>query len=414
MTAPLSARLAILLSLYFAQGLPTGIYNQALPAILRTQGVSLTVIGLTALLALPWALKVFWAPFVDRWHHPRLGRARSWIVPLQLACAGLVVLVACFDPESLSSTTGIVVFFLLMFLLNLLAATQDIATDGLAVRTLAKGERSLGNSIQVVGYRLGLIVGGGLLLYLLGAWSWTGAFLAVAGLLVLLTLPILFHREPDEDPRVTKAPGYLKTFHTFIRTPGFLTWLWVLLSYKVADGLGSAMVKPMLVDMGFNLKQLGLQISILGSLATVAGALLAGWLIALWGRYPALAGFGLLQALGLGGYGVLSLEWRQGHAVTPWMVYGINALEHLAGGLATVALLTVVMDYCRPRHAGADFTLQVSILAVTGGLAHLLAGPVAEYIGYSGYYLLAMGLGICLLFPVVYWGRDAERAGRAI
>ncbi|RZU46786.1 MFS transporter [Fluviicoccus keumensis] len=415
MTASLPSRLAIIGTLYIAQGLPTGIYNQALPAILRSHGVSLQVIGFTALLALPWVLKVFWSPWVDRWHHPRLGKARSWILPLQLLCVILVSSVAMFDPERLSTTAGLTVFFLMMFLLNLLAATQDIATDGLAVRTLARHERAAGNSVQVAGYRLGLLVGGGFLLYLLGAWSWTGAFLLVSALLLLLTLPIAIYREPVSEPASTlMSSGYLSTFRDFVRVPGFKSWLGVLLTYKVADGFGSAMVKPMLVDMGFNLKQLGLQITIIGSAATIGGAVLGGWLTARWGRYPAMMAFGLLQALGLGAYACLSFGWRHGGGVEPFLVYGINALEHLATGLATVALLTVVMDHSRHQHAGADFTLQVSILAMSGGLAHLLAGFVAAQAGYTAYYLLAMTIGILLLWPVVQWGRDVERAGRAV
>lgn len=414
MTLTRNARLVILLGLYVAQGLPTGIYNQALPAILRHQGVSLQVISLTALLALPWALKVFWAPVVDRWHHPRFGRARSWIVPLQLACTLLIGAIAFFQPERLKTTAGIVEFFLMMFLLNLFAATQDVATDGLAVRSLSRKERSLGNSVQVTGYRLGLIVGGGVLLYLLGAWTWVGAFLLMGFILLLLTLPLLLYPEPPADQAIREQTEYKRIFLTFVRRPGVRSWLWVLVSYKIADSFGSAMVKPMLVDMGFSLQQLGIQISAVGSLATVIGALLGGWLTTRWGRYPCLLGFGGLQALGLGAYGLLSFQWQPGQAVDPLAVYAINALEHLASGLATVALLTVVMDHSRHQHAGADFTLQVSILAICGGMAHLLAGQSAVWLGYTGYYAVAMGLGVLLLAPVVFWGRDAGRGVSAL
>lgn len=403
-------RFMVLLSLYMAQGLPTGIYNQALPAILRMYGVPLSIIGLTALLALPWATKVLWAPWVDRWHHPRLGRARSWIIPLQLGCMMALLTIAAFDPASLRTQNGLILFFVLMFLLNLLAATQDIATDALAVRTLSPGERSAGTSVQVIGYRVGLILGGGVLLYLLGVWNWESAFLLLTALLLLLTVPIAFYREPgDEDParRGKGEVSYLEVFRTFVSTPGFRAWLWVLLTYKVADGFGSAMVKPMLVDMGFNFKQLGIQVTILGSLATVAGAAAGGWLTYRWGRYRALLAFGALQALTLGSYAVLSLEWSLGIRPADWVVYGINAFEHLASGLATVALLTVIMDQCRHAHAGSDFTLQVSLLAITGGLAHLVAGVAAERMGYTGYYLGAMGLGVLLLVPVIRWGRQS-------
>ena len=145
-----------------------------------------------------------------------------------------------------------------------------------------------------------------------------------------------------------------------------------------------------------------------GSVASIGGALLGGWLTVRWGRYPAMLVFAVFQALGLGAYAGLSLAWEQGHGVLPWVVYGVNAIEHLATGLATVALLTVVMDYSRHSHAGADFTLQVSILAMTGGLAHLLAGVVAQHAGYTAYYALSMILGLVLTVPVVRWGRGVR------
>jgi len=90
-------------------------------------------------------------------------------------------------------------------------------------------------------------------------------------------------------------------------------------------------------------------------------------------------------------------------------VYGVNAFEHFASGMATVALLSAVMDQCRRDHAGSDFTLQVSILAIFGGSAGLLAGLVADFMGYTFYYLLSAGICLVLLWPVVRWGQWLKR-----
>ena len=154
-------RFWVLLTLYMAQGLPTGIFSQGLPAILRSYDVSLKVIGFTSLLAIPWALKFLWAPYIDKYYSARLGQSRSWILPMQLLAMLLLLAIAFFDPKSLATQQGLIYFLTLMFLLNLVAATQDVATDGLAVRNLNYEERSWGNGLQVAGYRLGLIIGGG-------------------------------------------------------------------------------------------------------------------------------------------------------------------------------------------------------------------------------------------------------------
>ena len=182
----LPARLAILLTLYMAQGLPGGIFSQALPAILRSHDVSLTIIGFSGILAAPWALKFLWSPWVDRCFSPRWGRSRSWILPIQALSIVLLLVIAGFDPLTLATDVGVYQFFALMLVLNLLAATQDVASDALAVRSLNYQERGLGNAVQVGGYRLGLIIGGGFLLYLVAVWDWRQAFMVLALLLALI------------------------------------------------------------------------------------------------------------------------------------------------------------------------------------------------------------------------------------
>ncbi len=404
--ASLNSRLWLLLTLYICQGLPTGVLTQALPAILRRHDVSLTVIGLTGFLALPWAVKFLWAPFVERYFVARWGHRRSWILPMQLAALALLLAIACFDPQRLNTTAGVTLFFTLIFLINLFAATQDIATDGLAVRTLAYHERGMGNGVQVGGYRLGLILGGGLLLYLLGSVSWQASFLLVAAFMALLTLPVLRFREPppllQEESR--RLP-YLRIFTSFFARPGMVGWLVVLVTYKMGESLGSAMVKPMLVDMGLDFKQIGLMVSLVGSLATLLGALLGGWLTSVVGRFAAIIGFGALQALGVAAYGWLSWQQAQGLAVNLDLVYGINALEHFVSGMAMAAMLTAVMDLCRPEHAASDFTVQVSILATFGGSLYLVAGVVAEVLGYTGYFLVSGTLALLLLWPAAVYCR---------
>lgn len=403
-------RFIVLFSLYMAQGLPTGVFTQALPAILRSYDVSLQAIGLTGFLAIPWALKFLWAPYLDKFHSLKIGRSRSWILPMQVLAIVLLVMVALFNPHTLSTSMGLTQFFALMFLLNLVAATQDIATDSLAVRHLNYEERSWGNGLQVAGYRLGLVIGGGLLLYLIGVWHWQSAFLALTALFVLVSVPIVFFSENanTEASKSTKK-GYLEGFKTLMLHPAFKPWLLVLVTYKIGESLGSAMVKPMFIDMGLTFEQIGLFVSVIGSLATLAGAFLAGWWIKHLGRYLSLLYFGLAQAVGIACYGYVAWQWQQGHELILWQLYTVNAIEHFMSGLAIVALLAAIMDYCRHSHAGADFTVQVSILAIFGGSATLVAGFLADAVGYTGYYLISAALCVLCLWPVILWGRWLKR-----
>ena len=180
-----AGRAALLTSLYFAQGLPFGLFTQALPVMMRQQGYSLESIGLSNLLALPWVLKFLWAPWIDRISGPR----RRVIVPLNVVAAGLLAALAVVSPGAM------VPLIVTVFLCNLAAATQDIATDALAVESLPPAERGIGNGVQVAGYRLGMVLGGGALVQLFDAKGWMFTFFTASLASRLLGRVICSQRE---------------------------------------------------------------------------------------------------------------------------------------------------------------------------------------------------------------------------
>ena len=182
----------LLFSLYWAQGLPVGFMTHALPVILRAQGVSLAHIGGFGLLMLPWSIKIFWAAYVDRYALSRLGHYRSWIVPTQLCSVFILVILSFFPIQSLDQPSYLIIFFVLLLLINLTGATQDIATDGLAVNLLKSDQQHWGNTFQVIGSRLGFIVGGGAGLWGLDWLHWQATFLVLVVLVFLHTLPVLW------------------------------------------------------------------------------------------------------------------------------------------------------------------------------------------------------------------------------
>lgn len=415
MMSPLPNRLGLLLALYLAQGIPFGVYSQAIPAILRSHDVPLSLISLSGLLALPWALKVLWAPWLDRHWWPRLGYRRSWILPMNLGMIAALAALMAFDPDSLRERDSVLLLFGLLFLVNLLSATQDIASDGLAVRILRPAERGLGNGVQVAAHRLGIITGGGLLLYVMGTAGWATAFAGLMALSALLLIPVLLLREPPPPEAVIEGPRghYWRIWLGFFRQPGLQGWIWVLVTYKMADSLASAMVKPMLIDMGLSLADMGLQVSLAGAVTTIAGALLGGLLVAPLGRRNALVLFSLLQALACGAFVMPALGGGFAGLSPVTLAVVINAVEHLFGGMATAALLAAVMDRCRPDHGGSDFTLQVGILAGFGGLFYLPAGLLAEHLGYGDFFLLALAAGLLLLWPAWRYTREPHALAAA-
>ncbi|MDI3282413.1 MFS transporter [Polyangium sp. 15x6] len=383
MTIPKSTltKLGLLSSLYFSQGLPYGFFQDALPAILKTMGLSLPAIGLTYLLALPWALKFLWSPYLDRRGAGRLGRRRGVILPIQLLSVLLVFGVAAWNG-------GPTIEWLLasVFFVNLLASTQDIATDGLAVNLLAAHELGWGNGLQVAAYRMGMVLGGGLLLRVFHATGFRITLTVLGALLLVATLPIALFREPESaTPPAREAPS----LSYWLTRPGAFAWLGLLFVYKAGEHFATAMLKPFFVDekgAGLDLTQVS-TLNIVGISAGLVGAMLGGGLVRRLGYRRALLGFGTLQALAVLLYALVAR-----HAPSMSTLALVCGVEHVAGGMATASLFTAMMNSCRPEHAGADYTVQASVVVAASGLAAAASGFSAKALGYAGHFTLAAAL----------------------
>ncbi|WP_286827996.1 MFS transporter, partial [Alcanivorax sp. UBA3183] len=245
--------------LYFAQGLPAGLLGKSMPALARDAGLSPEWIGLLALPALPWALKFLWAPWVDRWGSGKPNHRKRWILACVFAVMLVLAITALFPREWLFGP-GFALLVVLLFLLNLFSATQDIATDGLATRLLTPDLRGLGNSIQVNGYKIGMILGSGALLIMVGRWGWQGTLASLIVALVLVALVVWRFREPREQIKPRRPVTLLwwrRQLTLFWWRPQMAVWLVILLGYKVGDGFGTRMIKPFLVDRQWSLEAIG-------------------------------------------------------------------------------------------------------------------------------------------------------------
>lgn len=406
-TSPLSStagRVVLLSSLYFSQGLPYGFFTQALPVWMRQQGLSLTLIGASSVLALPWALKLLWAPLVDRHGGSPLGRRRGWILPLQLAQVLAIVALAAVgavatggaggtQPQGEALTAMLHAMAVAMFVTNLFAATQDIATDGLAVDILGPQERGLGNGIQVAAYRVGMVVGGGALLAGFGVLGWTPTLLVMAGLIALMSVPTWLFREPPVRPSSPSGPPAtpvsLWASLAFFRRGGGTVAIWAggIALYKIGDAIGSPMARTLLIDRGYDVVDVAWLLGTLGSVAGMVGALLGG-VVARRRRLLALVVCGLVHAALMAAYALpvgLDLGVEEGRV----FVGALVVLEHVTGGMATVSLFTAMMDAALKETGASDYTAQASVVVLASGVGSALSGVSADALGYLWHFVLA-------------------------
>lgn len=400
------AGLATLLALYVAQGLPSGLFAHALPVFWREAGIGLAWIGALKLLALPWILKALWAPLIDRslWHTPPV----RWVVGLQLLAALCLIGLGMVGLTPQGPWLPLTVAAIL--LINLLMATQDIITDGLAVRHVPAKWRGLANTLQVAGYKIGMLAGGAFLLILANHIDTQAALLVPAGLLILLLAlvfraPILRNPHPFSTSSVDAEPGIIDGFIGLIRQPGMLFWLGIVACYKVGDAMGSGMVRPMLTDGGWTSEAIG-NFTLVTTVAGLLGAAIGGWLYTRLGGRRSLILAGIAQAVTISAWALVAI---QGTGAA--LVYGVGIAEQLADGASTVVLFAMMMNLCRQQWAGTDFTVQASIQVVFAGLFGLSGGVLADSVGYSNTFLIAGSAGLVVtmlyLFKTRVWAQTS-------
>jgi MFS transporter, PAT family, beta-lactamase induction signal transducer AmpG len=407
----LARKLGILWTLYFVQGLPFGFQATALPVYLREAGLSLTGIGLATALALPWSLKVLWAPLVDRFDGGRLGRRRSWILPLQLALLACCAAAALVPPRD--ALTPLLVLVLLM---NFFAATLDIAVDGLAVDVLELPELGQGNVAQVVGYKVGMLTGGGLLVWASGSIGWEGLFLAMAGLVGACFLVTLAWREravkapgPPDSPLVHPRMGeILGGLRRVVTAPG-AGWLLLFIgTYKLGESMADTMFKPFLIDAGYTAAQIGKWVGTWGMLFSIVGSVAGGFLA---GRVPLLRAVGITAALRA--VPVAGEWWLSVVEATPGRVVAVTCAEHLCGGALTTALFAYMMSRVDRRLGATHYTLLATV-EVWGKLPSAwVSGLITDQTSYPWLFGIATVLSVAylaLLVPLRGRGGPAARA----
>jgi MFS family permease len=398
-------KIGLLASLYFAQGLPFGFQVTALPAYLRASGVSLVGIGFLGLLSFPWMAKALWAPLVDRYSSARFGRRKTWIVPAQT-----LLMIACALAALVPPDRGLFTLLALVFLMNLFAATQDIAVDGLAIDMLSIEELGAGNAVQVVGYKLGMLAGGGLLVYLSGWIGWRGLFGLMALLVAIVLAIVSFHREHepsesadlrDNDLRIRDV---LRIIGRAVRAPGSGCLLAFIATYKTGESMLDAMFKPFLVDAGHSPQTIGLWIGTYGMIASLLGSVAGGFLASRVALLRAVGIAALLRVLPM-----FFETWiaASGNVTSENVIAAVSS-ELFFGGALTTAMFAFMMSKVDRKIGATHYTLFASVEVLGKSASGWASGLIAEATSYAFLFGTATALSIAFLLLLIPLKRSAS------
>lgn len=400
-------KMAALLFLGFSSGLPLYLTKTTLQAWMTTAGVSLTAIGVFSLLNAPYSLKFVWAPVLDRYVPPFLGRRRGWMLITQILLLVAIALMSLHDPKA-----GLMALGINALIIAFLSASQDITIDAYRTDILTKDELGPGTSVYVLGYRIALILTGWLALVLADRLSWPTTYVIMSTLMIVGIITTFRSPEPVlKDPRpASLTEAVILPFKEFFQrsgfVPGLVTLLFIVL-YKLPDSMTDNMKTSFLLKTGFSQTEIGAVLGFAGIVATIVGGVLAGAVIVRLGVNKSLWVFAVLQALSNLSYYALALAGKS-HAL---MVMAVIT-ENFGLGMVSAGLLAFMMAVCNKRFSATQFALLSSLMAASRDILVAPAGKIAEMTGWPGFFLFTVvsALPAVVLLPVVApWARDMPR-----
>ncbi len=380
-----SRKIGLLLLLGFSSGLPLALTAGTLQAWLAAENVDIVAIGWFALVGQPYTYKFLWAPFMDRYVPPFLGRRRGWLLVTQVLLAAAIAFMGTLTPADsvwLLGAAALSVAFL--------SASQDIVFDALRTDWLERNERGAGAAVSVLGYRIAMLISGAGALILADNWlGWQATYWLIAALMGVGMLATWFVVEPEPQGAVPKTldEAVMKPFAEFFTREGAVALLLLVVLYKLGDAFAGNLTTTFLLrGPGFSLTEVGAINKGFGLAATIFGALAGGALMAKMRLYRALLVFGALQALTNLGFMLLAASGKS-YA----LMVTVIGLENLCGGMGTAAYVALLMALCDRRFSATQYALLSALSAV----GRVYVGPVA------GYLVAGFGWQLFFLFSFV-------------
>ena len=379
-----SRKMAQLTLLGFSSGLPLYLTSRTLQAWLTVDGIDLSSIGFLSLAGLPYSLKFLWSPLLDRFSPLGIGRRKGW---LRIAQAALILSIAAMAWQN--PARGLTFIAANALTIAFLSATQDITIDAYRADVLAPEEMGAGAGVNVLGYRIALILAGSVTLVLADRFSWPAVYLMMAGAMALTAIATF--RIPE--PRVVGIPpATLKDAVTgplvdYFRRSGNARGVMILVFivlFRLGDLMIANMTTPFLLRAGFTQSDVGTIQGGVGLFASIVGVLVGGLLVNRVGLLRSLWICGALQASSNLAYLVLAEAGRN----YPVMI-GTVIVENFCTGLGNAALVGFMMSLCNPLFSATQYALLSSVLSAGRDILVAPAGSLAERTGWPVFFLLS-------------------------
>ena len=388
--------------LSFSSGMPLGLVWIAIPDWMRDAGIDIRLVGLFTLAQAPWTFNVVWAPLMDRFPLPFLGRRRGWAaiaqVGLLLGTLGLSGVGDHPDTPWLALA--------LTLAIAMAAASQDIAVDAYAVDVLRKEEQGAAVGARIGLYRMAMLVAGGTAITVAGSTSWPLVCVGLAALYLPMLAITILAPEPKNLPPGPKTlrDAVWQPFLGFLSRHRAVEILAFVILFKFGDNLAQGLLRPFLVDMGYTEFHRGVALATVGTTATIVGSIVGGLGTNVIGLGRALWIFGFLQIFSNVGYILLANLPMQ-----PGLLYGAMGFESLCQGLGTGAFSVLLLRMTQKRFSATQYALFSTLF----GMGRIVSGPIAGFmvhsVGWSNFFLFTIPLGLPGLYMLSRFVKPSER-----
>lgn len=385
---------ALLLLLGFASGLPLALTSGTLQAWMAVENVDIKTIGFFSLVGQAYVFKFLWSPMMDRYTPPFLGRRRGWLLLTQALLIVGIALMGFMRPSH-----DLTLLAALAVLIAFCSASQDIVFDAWKTDVLSAAERGNGAAISVLGYRLAMLVSGGLALWLADRFlGWQAIWWLMAAMMMPGVIATLMAKEPDGSiaPPGTLEEAVIAPLRDFFNRNNAWLILSLIVLYKLGDAFAASLTTIFLIrGVGFDAGDVGLVNKTLGLIATIIGALAGGALMQRLSLFRALLLFGIFQAVSNLGYWVLSVTDKHLYSMAIAVF-----VENLCGGMGTAAFVALLMTLCNKSFSATQFALLSALSAVGRVYVGPVAGWFVESWGWPTFYafsVLAALPGLLLL-----------------
>lgn len=393
----------------FSSGLPLALITGTLQAWYADVGMSVLATGMLSLISLPYAYRIAWGPLLDRYSLLPIGRRRSWMLMMQLGLLFGFNALAWFSPR-----TSPEIMAVLAFLLACLSATQDVAIDAHRVEYLPSTEHGLGASMAVFGYRLALLIAGGLALVIAKHLGWAFTYRLMGCLMFIGLFATLWSAEPSEKTisNTSFVNAFVAPINDLLTRRGIVPLLFFIVFYKLGEAFTattSGIVMPFLIQgVGFSLDTIGYVNKMIGISSILLGGLAAGVILLRCSLFSSLLVFGLVQAATNILFILLAIVGKN------LMLFAAAVVcDNFAAGMGSTALVALFMRLVNKSFTGTQF----SILVAVSTLPRIFSGPLAAmlqmWLGWIGLYQLSFLLALGFV-PFLFMIREQTKSDSEI